>query len=264
VDKFEPDSESDVESIESGGTIFSDTPSTSSVSSLGLNPGDAVKRVSAAFIQNGEMFPLYRDAEDLLDQDRFMRNHDRLLRRYFVDLKCAAENSLQLGAVRYLRGTDQRNDLTNEILKHVRASSSHDDRKRMNFLSKERVDQHPTLNRFLESEPSHLDDGDETQNSSEENSEDSDSDSSENFQEELEETTLSEIESVLQFLITSDAFDRFKNNLRLFIHPPNTVQQALAINDYGALLKLLIKSFNKAATGEYAWLQDLDAARYSR
>jgi hypothetical protein len=137
----------------------------------------------------------------------------------------------------------------------------------MESLKCQLVDRYHSLNRFLskmvtdEEDPeiAHTERSDDSASE-----EDQENDASGDDDDASEEINLQLLKSTEVFLTGEEAFNHFKASLHLFVHPPTTLQEALAIGNSKTVQKLLTKSFDEMATGEYVWIYELDAAGYSR
>jgi hypothetical protein len=73
-----------------------------------------------------------------------------------------------------------------------------------------------------------------------------------------------ELNKVRVSITLGASFNDFKANLRLFVHPPTTLQEALAYHSYKFVYKMLVERFDSIAEGEYIWLREWDQMGFSR
>jgi hypothetical protein len=203
-----------------------------------------------------DLLILYHEAQGRVDDTKFKRNHDRLLRKYFLDLRLETRDDQQLSAVRYLRGPKQRKSLTNGIHRLVKPSAQEDVDK-VNALSRQKVDKLSNLDRFLGNITTKTVADDLNAPDAGEMSDDGSSDDAE-----IEPFNLEHLDQVVEFLVKSRAFSNYKISLQRFIHPPSILSEALEWGDVRAFRKLLVNNFSDVATGEYEWLEELKQSGY--
>lgn len=136
----------DEESIASDAysVVFPEPSSLDSNSSLGSLYHTATYYMADTFCKDTELVSLYNTALSKLNLERFMRNRNRLLKKYFVDLGTEIRNDLQRRSVRFLRRSEQRKQITKNILNHITGS-----RKSLE-LNQAEPDRKLILERFLQ------------------------------------------------------------------------------------------------------------------
>jgi len=255
-------SERSVGSVVSQESIFSnEARSTTSDSSLGSIVNNAVDHLAAVFMRDPELSILYHEAQTKLDQNKLIRNHNRLLKNYFIDLRGTSQSYQHLQIVRYLRGAKQRNDLTEEVFQfkkpHVEALPAAEINK-MRILDHYLETAIPTPLPHISAEAvmeqvQDLSEGSGIEDlSGEETSDD-----------EAEPLTFEHVDRATEFLMKGHAFQNYKSAFRYFVHPPTTLREAL---DWGGLQhvrRLLKRNFDSIASGEYIWLKELADSGYT-
>lgn len=261
-------SSSEVESLVSDTSVFSLVPSMASDSTLGEVLDDAIRHLVKVFVEDSELFSLYREAQAKIDMDRFVRNHERLLKKYYMDLSSIAHNDQQRRTIRFLRGTKQRHQMTEQI--YFRLDPSYNDKKdRIVALSKQTVDSMENLNRLLRPQilgtfaspllpREEMEDGSSSGSNNNNKIPSTDDDDDEN-----RSLSVSELDSVLKFLTKGASFNNFKDNLRRFIYPSNTLEQALSSEDVKKVQRILDSKFDQIAVNEFSWLHELDEIGYT-
>ena len=260
--------ESDIESVASDASMFSVGSSESSNSSLASTRANAVDHLVVVLAGDTELSSLYHDALAKFGRERFVRNHSRLLRRYFMDLGLEVRSDQQREAIRILRGQKQRKQITEGVYMLSNLPNS-PNREGMNSLSKQKIDRMSNLNRLLQPQTSNpvrsenvnlapilIAERAESESCSSSDSNDMD-DGAGGF-------NIPQLDLVVEFLTKGAPFSHFKDNLRYFVHPPSTLQGALASGDFKVVQKLLVKDFDHVAKDEYLWLQELDEMGYTR
>jgi hypothetical protein len=273
---------SDAPSVASDDSLFSTVLSLSSKSSIASILNDAVEHFAMIITKDREMQNLYRSGLSRYNEERFIRNHNRLLKRYFIDLRIEVHTHQQQHTLRLLRGSLQRSQISYKVC-DLFSQSYGLRRKGMDALLGQEVDRKANLNRFLESRlpilqksgdlqeegpfraPDNEDKKSESSLSDHMESESSSSDGyDDNPNEEAESLSQDQLEMIVDFLTKSVSFERYKQNFRRFVHPSTTLEETLARGDVKALEDLLITRFEEVAKDEYSWLHELDVIGYSR
>ncbi|QKX64833.1 uncharacterized protein TRUGW13939_12009 [Talaromyces rugulosus] len=225
--------------------VFSEAPSQASNSSRGSVYHTATSVMADIFVEDAELISLYNAALPKLSPERFMRNHNRLLKKYFIDLGTEIRNDQQRRSVRFLRQSEQRKQITEEIFNHLTNS--------MKGLNKE-PDRKLILERFLQTQESSsivIDGSNDAGSGSDTSSADSDEVHN------LDDSEGNYLSAIVDFLTKGVSFDRFKENLRHFINPPNSIQEALSSNDPKLVKDLLSRNLDHLVEDEYPWLREL-------
>lgn len=157
--------------------------------------------------------PLYEEAFKSLDDARFVRNHGRLLRRYYISLLLQAPSQKQGVAVDFLRPRSHRTLISRKILDNtgreiVPVTLPQDDERNLileRFLNK--VETHPVIQTPVTPD---FDEGNETESSEDEDEE-------EDFHEGL---AFVDLEDAKSSFVSGTPLMQFENEFRDFLHPP--------------------------------------------
>jgi ankyrin repeat protein len=251
--------------------IFSTVASLSSKSSISSIIHEAIEQFARIIIGEEDLKDKYEIAVSRCTEERFLRNHKRLLKRYFLDLTAEVETDVQRHAVRALRGSLQRAQVSSKVYASF-SQRNVAERERMRALSAQDIDRTENLKTYLQSLPGHSEGGVETHGEIALNTKDQDdarsqssSSGSENEDpvKESEALSLNELKKIVGFLIRGSSFQRFKEKLHQFVYPPSTIREALATKDIRVLEKVLTKNFDRATQDEYSWLREIQAIGYS-
>jgi hypothetical protein len=190
--------DSDKDSILSYGSYRSRATSLSSFSSLSSYLSkDEVKGVeillAEPFVVDTALFPIYVAAVEILGPERFIKNLTRLLVHYSVDLRREADGWLQTNTARVMHS---RATAVAVVVKESASSLTMSHQEKRNAELKARVEQKLQNNTDID------DAGEEVDEPGDENEE---------FTTRLDEAKA--------FMVTSKAFARFRENLRLFVFP---------------------------------------------
>lgn len=239
---------------------------------------------------NQYLGPLYAQAIRKLGADRFSRNHDRLLKRFLLDLRSTARDHILFQVIRLLRARTQREEVTKRICHLVQSSFSLADQQAMEQLRHQKEDREYRLNRFLVSQSEGAkstdpatttivasptndakekseyrdDKGNEEEEENEGTEEDDDEEGGQDDAvDEDPAKTLQQLDSVVALLTGGPAFETFKSTIRYFINPPTTIKEALSARNLNILRQLLKRRIDLVACAEYSWLQELDDIGYT-
>ncbi|KXH51058.1 hypothetical protein CNYM01_10971 [Colletotrichum nymphaeae SA-01] len=108
-----------------------------------------VRKAAASYLAemlsgDATLRPLYEEASKRLDDERFSRNHGRLLKRYYLSLRSQAANRKQSVAVNFLRPRSNRTLISRKILEST-------GRERVYLTLPQHDERNLTLERFLNS-----------------------------------------------------------------------------------------------------------------
>ncbi|KAK1462016.1 hypothetical protein CMEL01_13983 [Colletotrichum melonis] len=108
-----------------------------------------VKKAAASYLAemlttDSTLRPLYREASQRLDNERFSRNHGRLLKRYYLSLRSQTGNRKQSVAVNFLRPRSNRTLISRKILESI-------GRETVQVTLPQHDERNLTLERFLNS-----------------------------------------------------------------------------------------------------------------
>lgn len=268
--------------------VFSVAFSLSSKSSISSLLNDAIKKFTMTIIEEGELQDIYQTAMSKYTEERFIRNHKRLLKRFFLDLATEIQTDMQRHAIRVLRGSLQRTQVSNRVFALL-SKKNVSKREHMSSLSKQKVNTAEKLNNYFKSLPigergrgeaaqiikEHVQAKSESGSSGSNNDDpikehvqaksESSSSGSDNDDpiKETENLSAEELTKIVDFLITGRSFQQFKDNLHRFVFPPSTIREALASKDVRVLEKVLRKDFLEVTQDEYLWLREIKAIGYS-
>ncbi|RDW58642.1 hypothetical protein BP6252_13118 [Coleophoma cylindrospora] len=223
------DQDSDIQSVLS---INEDISSMAgSDSNLGAFHEAAANYLVKNFTDDGEILALYQEAMQKLDEARFVRNHRRLLKVYFLDLQSEEQSPSQNLAIRFLRRRSERTLISTKI-RRILMPSDNTVREKINVLLDKEKDTLLLLNRHLEQadstvcSPGNIEassiQGVESDNldTASETTEDSDDEIGNDNHEGVDEADdFVKLKSAADFLITGRPFDCYKANLRKFLNP---------------------------------------------
>ncbi|KAK0371040.1 hypothetical protein CLIM01_11618 [Colletotrichum limetticola] len=108
-----------------------------------------VRKAAASYLAemltgDATLRPLYEEASKRLDDERFSRNHGRLLKRYYLSLRSQAANRKHSVAVNFLRPRSNRTLVSRKILEST-------GRERVHLTLPQHDERNLTLERFLNS-----------------------------------------------------------------------------------------------------------------
>ena len=215
--------------------------------------------------ENTDLRPLYSEVMIKFEKDRFAKDHDYIMKKFFEDLRSEVGGNLQLRTLRLLRHRAQRLQVTEWIYKLCSPSidpAVPDTRQKFLDQKENRAE---VLNRFLQSQATkgkqieRHDDFEAYEHGDVESSEESEDEVKD--EDKLPESE--ELKSIVTFLTQGQSFEFFKANLRALVLPDTSIHEALKYSDACILRYLLLKHFNRVAIGEYSWIKELDEAGYS-
>ncbi|CAF3455143.1 unnamed protein product [Fusarium graminearum] len=281
------DTGSDVSNDSSVFSISSSVPSTTPSSLPGSENVDNAAAEHLAYLLSEDLFlrPLYSQALKAMDKDRFFRNHDRLLKKFMIELRCRAEDDMVIQVVRVLRNQRQRERVTTQIYHTFQPDTANTNRKGMRDFLDQKEDRKYRLKVFFEqrdhergtagrdnvpeansSGPAAADvkveeeihENEESGSAPDEEVEDEDEGEETEDESEDAPNASQRLDLVVDFITSSPPFEAFKSNLHYFVNPPTTIKEAIGSNSIKALKQLLRNRFDLLATGEYSWLQELN------
>ncbi|KAF4428917.1 carbohydrate-binding module family 21 [Fusarium austroafricanum] len=174
----------------------------------------AVAYLVNALAEDSDLSTLYKEATQKLHQARFIENHRRLLKQYYLKLREEGQGSTQLSAVEFLRPRQVR-ILVSQGIWHCVTDTDNAQLESFSLALEQNKDDMLMLDRFLAEmgrEPSDLAiDGNDSSGS------DKDSDGS-NLGE-VDEAVLSHLEAAKEFFTTGEPFRVYQHSLRQFLKP---------------------------------------------
>lgn len=182
----------------------------------------AVNYLVKKFTDDSELLSLYQDATRRIGGDRFVRNHRRLLKRYFLDLQSEGYIPSQKLAVRFLRLRSERTLISSKIRRIVMPVDNTVFEK-FNIALEQEKGKLSMLDRFLAQKDSTASAGQGIENTAT-NDVDAASEASEDTDDcgsdanTIDDGTLPKLDATTEFLTTGRAFSLYKENIRAFIH----------------------------------------------
>ncbi|RDW67007.1 hypothetical protein BP5796_09756 [Coleophoma crateriformis] len=229
-------------------SIFSDTQFTKSYTSLVKLEveQDLVYQFLEGLFGDMELVQLYHEAPELMDRESFLRNHSRILKRYFHKFSATTINPDLKLAIQILGKHAERNQIAAETW----------DRLFRQPLTEQ------TVMEFTGSRQSNslIKDNDIGSQSSDNSELDiSEITIGQKFKatEQQLETVCEQFLSMKALLFYGPVFEEYKRNLRYFLHPPSDLHEALDSRNVHAIQRVLDNDFHGAAQGEYVWLGEL-------
>ncbi|KAF4992693.1 hypothetical protein FDECE_13641 [Fusarium decemcellulare] len=175
----------------------------------------AVEFIARKFIEDPTLLSLYEESVRRLDQPKFVRNHARLLKAFYLGLLPNCMSPSQTLAVRFLRARSRRTLISCEIWRLVSDSGSRETIPQL--LSKEQ-DSLFTLERFLRNEDAAETEIEGNLTIGHERSDvDSDSENDE-LLDVSDNDAFSKLEETGQFLTGGLPFEVFKDSVSEFLH----------------------------------------------
>ncbi|RKK06959.1 hypothetical protein BFJ66_g16171 [Fusarium oxysporum f. sp. cepae] len=179
----------------------------------------AVTYIIDIFTRDPELLTLYETANQNMDENRFIRNHQRLLKEYVVGLLAQEQTSSQRLATEFLRCRPHRTRISQGIYNSVKPSDR-SVRERLDTAFEQDKKLRIMLDRYLSQQgPSEDDPMPDDQDSTDLPSDDSDDD----YQYE-EGVVLSNLEEAREFLVTGRPFRTYKDHLHQFLNPCLTTE----------------------------------------
>lgn len=205
----------------------------------------AVDYIVTEFTSDPELFALYRDGSQRMGEAKFVRNHRRLLKTLFLDLRSEGHIPSQKLAVEFLRSRRKR-DLISKRIRNLVTPSDSTVREKIELMQQEK-DKYLLLNRFLVERdftvrPAPTDTAHKISDIASEGIEDSDDDDyNSNDESEAgmqEDNALSKLKATAEFLTSGRPFSLYKENLHAFLIPASKVadvQKNSQLSDSGKL-----------------------------
>ncbi|KFG83029.1 hypothetical protein MANI_117229 [Metarhizium anisopliae] len=183
----------------------------------------AINYLVKKFTDDPELLSLYRNGNKCIDEARFVRNHRRLLKRYFLDQQSEGHMPSEKLAVRFLRVRSDRTRISSEIYRVAKSSESDNVvREKVNIMLDQEKDNLLMLERYLGQQDSTAgaerdiegratEDVDVTSEASD------DSDAGE--PEADMNGRLLKLDATAEFLVAGRPFSLYKQRLREFLQP---------------------------------------------
>jgi len=198
---------------------------------------------------DNELLSLYQEAVRRMGEARFVRNHRRLLKRFFLDLRSEEQSPIERAAVRFLRLRSERSRISSNIHRSVRPLEEQT-REQINMKIGQEKDNLFLLDRLLGEqdattgtvtdtppvEPIIYDDEDVISEASE--------GGDINADDYIMKDKLPNLESVSEFLTTGKPFASYKANLKKFLHPDS----AVPVLNQGTLMVTILNMEDSGST----------------
>ena len=176
------------------------------------------------FVDDNDLLSMYQEAARQLDEARFVRNHRRLLKSYFIDLQAEMETSAQRITVRFLRLRSERSRISANLYRLIMPLPGQT-REKIQMVINQKKDSLFLLDRLLGQSDTHKEIDNEVSDlhALDEMEDDKvirdDSDNSDESGTDEDDIKLTNLDSVTEFLTTGSPFEAFKRNLQRFLHP---------------------------------------------
>lgn len=223
---------------------------------------EVIEDVARLLLNDSVLSPIYEAAIAIFGRERFHKNHDHLLKKFFKDLRSETQRPVQLSAVRNLQNRDRRHKIT-LLIQSAHEPFNVQKRQAMAVFRNQKPNHYQLHDKFsrekasispLEQDDDFLDEGASSTNSDHSSIEPLDQDDKE---------TCPYLEPLETFITKSNAFARFKTRLGYLLRPPTDLSEALKSHDLRVVQRFLTENFDSAATADYAWLRELEEAGYS-
>jgi tetratricopeptide (TPR) repeat protein len=200
----------------------------------------AVNYIVKIFTADSELVALYQEATHSMDKAKFVENHRRLLKRFFLDLRSEGHTPSQKLAVGFLRSRSKRIHISSEIRRLVMPSDN-TVREKINIMLKQKQGSLSLLDRFLDEnsaaqlaptntvdetsdgelivQPRVRDNADTASKESEDSGNDKNMSGDESEVAIEDDSTLSKLATTAEFLTSGRSFGLYKENLRAFLRP---------------------------------------------
>ncbi|KAL4810467.1 hypothetical protein BDV18DRAFT_131068 [Aspergillus unguis] len=244
---------------------WSDRSTGDSRSSFGGWPiyREASRKLTLALCADKDLGRLYEEAVAALGRERFSKNHDNILKRFFKSLREEVDQNIHLQTIRLLRYSPSRRQVTETIHRLCMPSPGSE-------IPQELLDQKESRDELLERylETLELDPIEETSSKDPGRDEPSSDSEAESSADEDEDGMGSlpkpdHLDAIVSFLTSGPSYEALKRSMHLLAHPPTSIPEAVQLGGVKSLKKLFEKRFNEVATGEYAWIKELDEVGYS-
>lgn len=164
-----------------------------STSDLEVYRQPAANYLIKKFTDDSELVSLYQDLTKRMGEARFVRNHTRLLKIYFLDLQSDEHTPSQKLAVKFLRLRSERTRISSKLQRLVTASSN-DIREQINTVLDQGREKLFLLDRLLAKNDEDPDDY------------------------ESDDGMLAKLDATAEFLTSGSPFNLYKENLRVLLH----------------------------------------------
>lgn len=198
----------------------------------------AVSYVAGMLTDDPELRAMYQYAISHLDENRFMKNHRRLLKSYYILLQSQAHKTDQTSSIAFLRSRKHRNLISSKILGNLSPQKAFQSGYLREELQKNE-NRGLTIERYLrgpeetygpgsEAKSSCLgNDGDDREVSDNDEQSDSDTDDGEASKFTVS-VSCEELAETRQFLTSGVALTKFKTDFRDFLFPKAKVEKGKA------------------------------------
>jgi ankyrin repeat protein len=224
-------------------------------SSAGNYRQAAVNYFVKMFTDDAELLSLYQGAVQRMDEVKFVRSHQRLLKKFFLDLSSKRHTPSQALAIGFLRARSKRIHISSEICNLVMTSNK-TAREKINVMLKQEKDSLFLIDRLMNERDSGAQQTlmdtaegalhgnpstkllvsshtDTVTEENEDSNDDDDRSSDESEAEIQEDNALSKLEATAEFLTSGQPFSLYKRSLRGFLHPTSkadSLQESLALD----------------------------------
>ncbi|KAI8666162.1 hypothetical protein NCS57_00840200 [Fusarium keratoplasticum] len=210
----------------------------------------AVTYVVSMLTRNPELLTLYKEATQSMGEAKFVRNHRRLLKEYFLELRADGQTPSQRAAIEFLRFRHNRTQISHGIC-NLTMPSNNAVQEQVSAMLKQEKDNLIILDRFLGERnsveppaPSEtvgklphrkpgtqhlaLEDADNASEGSDDSDDDGGIDDQYRYQFE-EGSLLSNLEATADFFTTGRPFRVYQDHLREFLNPTHVSTESSGI-----------------------------------
>ncbi|KAL9048620.1 MAG: hypothetical protein Q9162_007628 [Coniocarpon cinnabarinum] len=257
---------SDISSVFSGLSISSTaTPASAMEAELFSK---AAEYLASLFLDNTELRSDYKILLQRLGVDKFAQNHDRLLKEYFKNVRCANPNENQLAAIRFLRVRPRRQKITDVISKALDITQQ-DNHLELSLVKDDHRGRKEVLEKFLEGSSNISSDQCASQpnnpegRASDTKPESDAVDSSSEGSSQQAETAFPQIDHLADFFTGSIAFKQFEMSVKYIVQLPVDLQDAVQSNSVDVLQDFLVRAPISSLGSENQWLYEMIENGYS-
>jgi hypothetical protein len=209
-------SEEDLESVKSlADEILSQTGTLPGVTKY---QDVAAQYIVKVLVEDQELLNMYEDAIQKTDKRKFVKNHEKLLHRFFLDIRSKGQVPSEISAIRFMARKTRRELISSEIYDIVAPSNDSMRAKIQIRLDRDHSRAHMVA-RWLADQDSAESATLAEKSIEPEPQEDIKDSGSESDYEPAEKDTLSKLESAAEFLFTGQPYHNYKESLQAFLHP---------------------------------------------
>lgn len=185
----------------------------------------AIETIALQLTSQTDLLRLYQESSRSLGEEKFVRNHRRLLKYLFVILQHGGQKPSEEAAIKFIRSRRRRNDICRAIRRLV--SDPKGTSREMVALMEQKDDKRMILGRFLMEKDGHeepfMTDPDSITDTLDSNDDDdkgssSDEESATSDHEEQSEAALQTLKAAAEFLTTGENFSKYVDRVSRFVN----------------------------------------------